>query len=177
MRQLMTTALLGTVLSVAAAIPVFAQTASAPGADPAQARAPRGQEPHRSIMPSERVEARLAYIKTALKITPAQGPQWDAFANVVRKQAAERDKRVQEWRSRVAARDSAERRPPTVIERMDRAQQFLTAANARLSELSTVVKPLYAVLTDEQKQIADTMLAQRERERMHHRGGHGGFGV
>ncbi len=172
MKRVMTTALLAVVLSAAAAIPAMAQTANAPAGDPAQARAGRGHEHHPYSMPGERVEARLAYIKTALKITAAQQPQWDAFANVVRKQAAERDKRIQEWRSRAAARrDSGERHAPTVIERLDRGQQFLAAATTRLNELSTVVKPLYAVLTDEQKQIADTMLAQRNRERMHRRGG------
>ncbi|MGP1609593.1 MAG: hypothetical protein ACTS5G_02720, partial [Burkholderiales bacterium] len=38
---------------------------------------------HAFSLPGERVEARLAYIKTALKITAAQQAQWDAYAGVM----------------------------------------------------------------------------------------------
>ena len=51
--------------------------------------------------PTERVEARLAYIKTALKITDAQQAQWDGFANVLRKQARDMDQRIQKFRRRL----------------------------------------------------------------------------
>jgi hypothetical protein len=173
MKRKLTSILIGIALSAAAAMPAMAQTSNAPAAGPAQAqRAPwRGQEQRPFSLPSERVEARLAYIKTALKITSAQQPQWDAFANVLRKQAGERDKQIQEWRARMASVESSAPRPPTVVERMERAQKFHTAALARLNERSAVVKPLYAVLSDEQKQVADTILAHRSQPAMHHGGG------
>src|SRR4051794_24648459 len=52
---------------------------------------PRMQAPDQRRLrnPSERVEARLAYAKTALKITDAQQPQWESFANVLRKHASD----------------------------------------------------------------------------------------
>jgi len=44
-----------------------------------------GDQTAASDRDQERVEARLAYLKTALKITDAQQSQWDAFASVMRK--------------------------------------------------------------------------------------------
>ncbi len=109
--------------------------------------------------PTERVEARLAYMKTALKITDAQQPQWDAFANMLRKQSAEREKRMGEWRARMAqSSEQREHRRPTAIERMEREQQFHAAAIRKLNEQLEVERPLYAALTGEQKQVADELL-------------------
>ena len=116
--------------------------------------------------PSERVEAKLAYVKTALKITDAQQAQWNAFADVARKQAGERDKQMQERRARMAQRQGHQK--PSAIERMERQQQRHAAAIARLNERLAVQKPLYAALSPEQKAVADEVLAPR--------GGHrGGF--
>src|SRR4051812_34560776 len=39
------------------------------------------------MKPTDEVEARLAYIKTALKITPAQESAWQAYANLSRQNA------------------------------------------------------------------------------------------
>jgi hypothetical protein len=91
-------------------------------------------------LPSERVEARLAYIKTALKITDAQQPQWNVFADTLRKQAAEGDKRMQAWRAQAGQR--TERQRPTAIARIEREQQRHAAAVVRLNELFAVEKPL-----------------------------------
>src|SRR3954467_14413437 len=85
----------------------------------AQANQPRGPragapegERRAFMLPSQRVEARLAYARTALKITDAQQPQWENFANVLRKQARERDQRMQQFRAKWEASrgaDSAQR--------------------------------------------------------------------
>jgi len=117
-------------------------------------------------LPSERVDARLGYMKTALKITDAQQPQWSAFADVLRKQAAERDQQIQAWRARMAqGTPKHERR--TAIARAERQQQRHAAALTRLNERLAVERPLYAALTADQKAIADEVLAPRGR--------HGGF--
>jgi len=118
-------------------------------------------------LPGERVDARLAYVKTALKITSAQQTQWDAYAGVVRKQAKEADARIQAHREKKAARTEHQR--PTAIERLERRQQFLATASARLGERLAVQKPLYVALSAEQQQIADKMFADRGR-------GHGKHG-
>ncbi|HUO44784.1 MAG TPA: Spy/CpxP family protein refolding chaperone [Burkholderiales bacterium] len=117
--------------------------------------------------PGERIEAKLAYLKTALRITPAQQPQWDAFANAMRAQAREQDKRIQEWRAQRDQNDG-ERGRPTAVERLERRERFYSVALDDLKQRIAVEKPLYAALTPEQQQIADEVFAAH--------GGHRGFG-
>jgi hypothetical protein len=127
--------------------------------------------------PTERVEAKLAYTKTALKITDAQQAVWDAYAARMRQQAAEREKKMQDWRARMAqAKGPHEHRQASLIERMERAQAFHADAIKRIGETLEVQKPLYAALSDEQKKVADVVLAQRGPE-MTHRGMGGGRGM
>jgi hypothetical protein len=158
-------------LVAAAAAPAVAQT-GVPGAEGPQARhfAQRQQEGKRAFrLPSERVEARLAYLKTALKITDAQQAQWDAFATTLRKHAQASDQRVQKARAEGAARRESGARP-TAIERMERGQARLAAASTRLTETLAVAKPLYAALSPEQQKIADEVMAPRRDGRARHRG-------
>ena len=149
---------------------------------PEGARAQRQGPERRFTMPSERVEARLAYARTALKITDAQQPQWDNFANVLRKHARDMDQRFQQrrtqWEAARAQRGEgapgaqARVRPNVnAIERLERTQQRMAQRSARLNEVIAAAKPLYASLTPEQRQVADGMLAHQGRGA---RGGHGG---
>jgi chromosome segregation ATPase len=125
--------------------------------------------------PTERVEARLAYVRTALKITDAQKAQWDAYANSARQSAAEREKKVHEWREKMAqhreemAQNKGEHQHarPSAVERLDRAQKMHADAIARINARLAVVKPLYDSLSAEQKKVADVVLAPERR---------GGFG-
>lgn len=149
----------------AAAVPLAVAQSATPSAAPQ-----RPAHSQSAFKPSERAEARLAYVKTALKITDAQAPQWNAYANVVRKQAQQADQRMQERRARMAAQ-GAERKRPTAIERLERRQQFLTTAAARSSERLAVQKPLYAALSPEQQRVADEVFAPRGQRGGHHRGG------
>jgi hypothetical protein len=112
---------------------------------------------------TERVEARLAYIRTALKITDAQQAQWDGFAGVLRKHAGAMDQRMQQRRAQAPQQGAqrAERRSVSAIDRLERTQQRMASRSARLSEVIAAAKPLYATLSAEQKQVADSMLAQQ----------------
>lgn len=172
MNKLMMSALIAA--GFATAVPLsMAQTANpAPGAVQGQ-HAKRFHHGKQAFsLPGERVEARLAYIKTALKITDAQQTQWDNFAGVMRKQAKDADARIQERRAKMAA--NTERKRPTAIERLERQQAFMATASARIGERLTVQKPLYAALSPEQQQIADKVLAGPGGKRGH--GRHGGHG-
>jgi hypothetical protein len=124
---------------------------------------------HTHMLPSQRAEARLAYIKTALQITPAQTAQWNAFADVVRKQAKERDAKVAEMRAKWEQRKEGDARPD-LMERLELRQKMLSTAATNTGELLTALKPLYASFSDSQKEIASEVL------RRHGRGGwmHGG---
>jgi hypothetical protein len=148
----------------ATAIPVaIAQTApQQPKAEPSR-HAQHDRQARRQVrLPSERVEARLAYLHTALKITDAQRAQWENFAAVMRKHARDADKRVQERRTRMA--EGSKRPQLSAIERMERRQQAMATRAQRLNELISAGKPLYAAFTPEQKQVADELLSRQGRE-------------
>ena len=67
-----------------------------------------------------------------------------------------------------------EMRNVSAIERLERQQQRMTQRSARLGEVITAAKPLYASFSPEQKQIADEMLSRRGGRGGHHGGGHRG---
>ena len=102
-------------------------------------------------MPSARIEPRLAYIKTALKITDAQTAQWNAVADVMRKHAKDADSAVAAMR---AERDEKH----TLIDGIEHHQKMLTKEAAYLGELLAAARPLYASLSQEQKTSADELL-------------------
>src|SRR5258705_197158 len=115
MNKLIASTLVSIGLTAASASLAVAQPVTPPATDHAQARhgMQRFEGKRAFSLPSERVEARLAYIKTALKITDAQQPQWNTFADALRKQAAEGDKRIQAWRAQARKACSSRRRSPT----------------------------------------------------------------
>lgn len=168
------------VIAQSAESPTEAPTvlAAAPAAE--ASGTPRAAPERRAFRnPSERLEARLAYVRTALKITDAQQAQWDSFANVLRKHARDMDQRVQKFRA--ARADGAktaqrpDRRNVTAIERLERTQQRMAERSARLTEVISAAKPLYATLSPDQKQVADEMIARRGQGGRggHHRGHRG----
>ena len=156
--------------------------AAAPAAGASEASGTPRAAPQRRAFRSatERVEARLAYIRTALKITDAQQPQWEGFASVLRKHAQGMDQRMQERRAK--GQPGAQRpdfRNVSAIERLERTQQRMAQRSARLNEVIAAAKPLYATLSPDQKQVADAMLARQGgrhggQHRQHHRGMHRG---
>jgi hypothetical protein len=170
MKKTILSTLVSAALVAAAATPVLAQSGPSRGEGPqARQHAQQQHEGQRAVrMPSERVEARLAYLKTALKITDAQQSVWNSFADVLRKHAREGDQRIQAARTEAAAREKGTR--PTAIERMERGQQRLAAAQTRQAETLAVAKPLYAALSPEQQKVADELLTPRRDARARHGG-------
>lgn len=118
-------------------------------------------------MPGERIEARLAYAKAALKITPAQEASWNALAEVLRRHARAMD---EQHATRRAARDTGQ--TDSAIDRLQRRQETMQAASARMTEVLEAAKPLYASFSDEQKKEADALLSRGDRGGRggHHRG-------
>ena len=167
----MSKALAGALLSIglSSGFAVHAQTGTAPTDQPPSQQGTRHHDGKRAFaQPSERVEARLAYIRTALKITDAQQAQWNAFADTLRIQARAADKRMQEFRAQ--REQGATRERPNAIARLEREQQRHAESATRINERLAVQRPLYAALSTEQKAIADEVLAPRRH------GGHFGRG-
>jgi periplasmic protein CpxP/Spy len=172
MNKLLSTTLVSVCLAATTASIAVAQTT--PNLNSPSASRPAKMHADRPFTrPTERVEARLAYVKTALKITEAQQSQWEAYANLVRKNAQDMEQRFQSMRSGEPGHPRHQR--PNAIERLERAQAFHAEAVTRLNQLLAVQKPLYAALSPEQQKVADVVLNRRGRSMegpaMHGRGG------
>ena len=172
MNRLLGTTLVSVCLAATSASMAIAQTTPNPSSPPAAGAAHRHADRPFS-RPTERVEARLAYAKTALKITDAQQTQWDAYANLVRKNAQD----MEQWfkSMRHGEPGHARHQRPNAIERLERAQSFHAEAVTRINRLLAVEKPLYAALSPEQRKVADVVLNPRlrsmQRRLMHGREG------
>jgi len=102
-------------------------------------------------MPIDRVEGRLAFLKTELRISDAQLPAWNAFAEAVRTNATTQHAERQFMHGRVG----------TDVPLPDRvaAQANAFAAHAEeMAKLKAVLDPLYASLSAEQKKTADEIV-------------------
>jgi hypothetical protein len=99
----------------------------------------------------QHVEGRLAFIKAELKITDAQAAQWNAFADAARSNANS----MSEMRKSMMSGQSA---LSTLPDRLAIEDKAVTAHLAALKKTEEAVAKLYAVLTDDQKKIADTII-------------------
>jgi len=97
------------------------------------------------------VEGRLAFLKTELKITPAQEPQWAKFADVIRANA-------QGAQAGMHAMMQAGAKAATAPEVLARHEKMLTAKLESVRALKAAFDPLYASLSDEQKKSADGLV-------------------
>jgi LTXXQ motif family protein len=128
----------------------------------AAAPAPAAQAPR--PLPPSRIEGRLAFLKTELKITDAQTAQWNAVAEVMRQQAKARRDRFEQMRQ---SRDPNVR--PSALDGLQRQQAMTEQRAQELKQLVVVFQPLYASLSDDQKKTADELFGGRGR----HHGFHG----
>ncbi len=115
-----------------------------------------------ALREAERVaqlEGRIAFLGSRLMITDAQAPLWDAFAGALRDEHAARAQ------ARPAPPDPLVG-PPSLPERLERRQADLTARSERMETFVSVLTPLYAALSVEQKVIADRLLRPSDGGRM-----------
>jgi hypothetical protein len=104
-------------------------------------------------MPFEHVEGRLAFLKTELKITSAQEPQWNNFADAIRSVAQSmKPMHEQMMQGMMQGTESA-------AARLGRYERMLSGRLKVVRTIKTAFEPLYAALSDEQKTVADKLLA------------------
>jgi hypothetical protein len=96
------------------------------------------------------VEGRIASLKTELKITDAQTPQWNRFADALRDTA----KSMNGMHEQMMASGS----PATLPEQLDRHEKMMSAHLASLGALKEALTPLYQSFSDEQKKTADGLM-------------------
>jgi len=101
----------------------------------------------------EHVEGRLAYLKTELKITDAQMPQWNAFADAFRASGQKMVQQCAMMKEHSGAMMSAD-----LLERLNMMEQHVTMHLDSLRAIKAALQPLYAVLSDEQKKTANEIM-------------------
>lgn len=109
-----------------------------------------------------RTYGHLGYMSARLGLTPQQRPYWDAYQQAA---VANAEKQKTSCLEQAA---SAQDRPPTLVERMQREQRMLSMRQEELQATLPAVQALYQSLTPEQQ----TMLDRPHRGR----GGHGWHG-
>jgi hypothetical protein len=100
----------------------------------------------------DRVEGRIAFLRTELKITEAQTSAWDAFAETLRVNA----KKLGDVRGTMMAQMNAAQQAP---DRLGLQEQWLAARLEGTRAIRAAVTALYGVLSDDQKKTANEILA------------------
>lgn len=116
--------------------------------------------------PSQHIEGRLAFLKTELKITDAQMPQWTKFADAFRANAQRMGELHKTMATtmgpgRMMGQDSMSGQAGVPLpwpDRLDRIEKALTAHLDLVRAIKGPATELYAVLSDDQKRTADTLL-------------------
>ena len=102
-------------------------------------------------MPIDRIEGRLAFLKTELRITDTQSPAWNAFADAVRSNATTMHAERRYMSGRVGADVS-------LPDRLAAQANAFAAHAEEMAKLKDALDPLYASLSPEQKKTADEIV-------------------
>jgi hypothetical protein len=103
----------------------------------------------------DRVEGRIAFLRTELKITDAQAGVWNAFADVLRANA----KKLAEVRASMMPKPGdAQPQASTMAERLDQQEQWLLARLEGTRTMKAAFAKLNETLSDEQKKAANDIL-------------------
>jgi hypothetical protein len=108
--------------------------------------------------PGGMIEADLAYLKTALKLTDAQLPAWEPVAAALRAQAKRRDSDIAAHCAALKADGTQQYNSPDgIIARLEDRQRKVAAEAQDLAQLVAALKPLYALLSSDQRESADEL--------------------
>ena len=95
----------------------------------------------------ERVEQRIKELYSQLRITPAERPQWDQFAQVMRDNARDMD---QAWLERIDHSQSM-----NAVQNMQSYEHIAEQHAQHVQKLVPAFQNLYTVRSEQQKQLAD----------------------
>ena len=122
----------------------------------------RMMHPMMQLSPQQRCEERLArragmiaYTVAKLNLTPEQRPLWERLQGLLQA-AADRERQLC-----ASLKPAGERGQETVLDRVNRREQFLTARLQGLQQTRPALEQLYQALTPEQKAIIDHPMMHR----------------
>lgn len=102
----------------------------------------------------DHIEGRIAFLRAELKITDAQQPAWNAFADALRSNA----KTLGEVRGSMMSQQQGTG-APSLVETLALQEKWLTARLEGTRAMKTGLTTLAATFSDEQKKVADELLA------------------
>jgi hypothetical protein len=142
-----------------------AQVAAGPGPDHGMhrhhGRHGHGGDGRLGMMAPERIEGRLAFLKTELKITEVQAPQWNAVADYLRERAKAAQAQHAAMRERHQQHAAGQRPAPRPLtERLGEAEKRMEQRLAEMRRFKATVEPLYAVMSEGQRKSADQLLGR-----------------
>jgi hypothetical protein len=127
---------------------------------PAAEASPMGSHPVAGKNAEERVEARIKELHAQLRITPAEEPQWNEFAQAMRENARDMDQvfmqRAQQF--------------PTMnaVQNMQSYEQIAEQHAQRVQKLVPAFEKLYDAMPDQQKRLADQVFRANAEKHMQH---------
>jgi hypothetical protein len=129
-------------------MPLGAVAQTPPPAKPAAAQGAAATD-QRAVA---RADARIAELHTKLRITPAQQPQWDAFAAVMRDNARNTEAIM------------ATRGDPKTMTALQEMRGYTEMAVAHAADMQKMLPPfeaLYNAMSPEQQKLADAVFRQQ----------------
>jgi hypothetical protein len=103
----------------------------------------------------DRIDGRLAFLKTELKITPAQEQAWNDLATVIRDTSETHNKMMREMMKEVHDGSFFERPLP---ERLQLQESHMAARLEQIRNVKAAVEKLYTQLDETQKKAADDIV-------------------
>lgn len=135
-----------------------------PATTPSPQAASASAAPKPSKQRADVVEQRITDLHGQLKVTDQQSRQWDAFTATMRDNARKTD---------AAFRDRAQKLP--AMDADDAMKSYAALAqqhSENMQKLSSSFSDLYAVLSPEQKQVADAMYRNQQARKAASHGAH-----
>jgi len=106
----------------------------------------------------ERVERRIKELHSQLQITPAEEPQWNEFAQVMRENARDMDQAFMQ-RAQQFPRMNA-------VQNMQSYEQLSREHAQRVEKLVPAFQKLYEAMPDRQKRLADQVFRANAEKHM-----------
>jgi hypothetical protein len=103
----------------------------------------------------DRVDGRIAFLRTELKITDAQADAWNSFADTLRANA----KKLTEVRAAMMPKPGDAQPASALSARLDQQEQWLAARLDGTKAMKSAFVRLNEVLSDDQKKTANDLLA------------------
>jgi protein CpxP len=138
--------------AAAVAQPGTARSATTAPPAPAEATSPMSAHGVPGSNVEQRVEEHIRELHAQLRITPAEQPQWDQFANVMRDNARDMDQQFTARREQFSTMNA--------LQNMQSYEKIADAHAQHLQQLVPAFENLYNAMPDSQKRLTDQVFLE-----------------